>query len=113
MKSKILSVILKQLRSSPDFTLTGIKKYRDLLNSSAKIFKTDKKVDFKKFHIDSIPAAWITPGNVTEKRVILYLHGGGFVAGSITSHRDLATRIAKASKAKVLIIDYRLAPEHK
>ena len=45
-------------------------------------------------------------------RAILYLHGGGYVIGSINTHRSLAARLSRAAKARVLVIDYRLAPEH-
>jgi epsilon-lactone hydrolase len=43
---------------------------------------------------------------------VLYLHGGGYVLGSIKTHRDLMGRISRAAKARVLGLDYRLAPEH-
>jgi acetyl esterase/lipase len=43
---------------------------------------------------------------------MLYLHGGGYVIGSLTTHRGLAGRLSQAAKARVLLIDYRLAPEH-
>ena len=42
---------------------------------------------------------------------MLYLHGGGYVIGSPHSHRLLAYNIAKAMDARVLVIDYRMAPE--
>ncbi|OQY01832.1 MAG: hypothetical protein B6I26_02390 [Desulfobacteraceae bacterium 4572_130] len=113
MKSKILSIILKYLRSKPLLKESGINKYRSLLEKSAKIFKIDKHVNFKKFYINSIACQWIIPHDFTGSQTILYLHGGGFIAGSINSHKDLATRIAKESKAQLLIINYRLAPEHK
>jgi epsilon-lactone hydrolase len=44
---------------------------------------------------------------------VLYLHGGGYVMGSIATHRATIARIARAAKAKALALDYRLAPEHK
>ena len=54
-----------------------------------------------------VPAAWmITPG-VAKDRAILYLHGGGYTVGSITSHQDLTQRISKVSNTRVLILDYR------
>jgi acetyl esterase/lipase len=40
------------------------------------------------------------------------LHGGGYVIGSINTHRAMIARIARASNARALAIDYRLAPEH-
>lgn len=45
-------------------------------------------------------------------KVILYIHGGGFVAGTCEFYRDLASRIALAGAADVLSVEYRLAPEH-
>lgn len=46
------------------------------------------------------------------KRAILYLHGGGFYSGSLRTHRNIAGSLAKAASADVLLIDYRLLPEH-
>ena len=43
---------------------------------------------------------------------MLYLHGGGYVVGSLATHRGLVANIARATVGKVLAIDYRLAPEH-
>ncbi|MEC0089675.1 alpha/beta hydrolase [Paenibacillus macquariensis] len=48
----------------------------------------------------------------TAKEVILYFHGGGFIAGSCETYRDLAARISKSSGVKVLTLEYRLAPEY-
>ncbi|MGH7385416.1 MAG: alpha/beta hydrolase fold domain-containing protein, partial [Candidatus Rokuibacteriota bacterium] len=45
-------------------------------------------------------------------RVVLYLHGGGYVIGSPRSHRHLAAAIARAAATDALLLDYRLAPEH-
>jgi acetyl esterase/lipase len=59
-----------------------------------------------------VKAEWITPPNAASDRVILYLHGGGYVMGSINTHRAMVARVARASQAKALALDYRLAPEH-
>ena len=61
---------------------------------------------------DGVPADWLEPDNAVPGRVILYLHGGAYVIGSPTTHRGLAGRIAHVSQARLLLIDYRLAPEH-
>jgi acetyl esterase/lipase len=58
-----------------------------------------------------VPAEWsATPGADTG-RAILYLHGGGYVIGSILSHRHLASELGRAAGTRVLALDYRLAPE--
>jgi len=59
-----------------------------------------------------VKAEWISAPGAIPGRVVLYLHGGGYVVGSIKTHRDLMGRVARAAKARVLGLDYRLAPEH-
>jgi acetyl esterase/lipase len=59
-----------------------------------------------------VTAEWISAPGVPTGRAVLYLHGGGYVAGSIKTHRDLMARVSRAAKARVLGLDYRLAPEH-
>lgn len=56
---------------------------------------------------------WISPADAPPDKAILYLHGGGFRIGSVSSHRDLIAQIALASGCRVLAINYRLAPEHR
>jgi acetyl esterase/lipase len=96
----------------PTFDQVGIKRYRSLLEVSAKAFKPDKDIKFQPIRINQIKAEKIIPKDISSNTIILFLHGGGYIAGSINSHRDLGSRIAKYSKAMVLLIDYRLAPEH-
>lgn len=59
-----------------------------------------------------VPAEWVWIDGTEAERTILYLHGGGYVIGSINTHRGLAGHIARAAGARVLLIDYRLAPEN-
>lgn len=61
---------------------------------------------------NGVPSEWVIPAGAGNKRIILYLHGGAYNAGSIHSHRALAANIAYAAHARALTIDYRLAPEH-
>lgn len=49
---------------------------------------------------------------VSAARTILYLHGGGYVIGSNTGYREFAARLARATGARVCVLNYRLAPEH-
>ncbi|KAJ2189748.1 hypothetical protein EV181_001444 [Coemansia sp. RSA 532] len=48
----------------------------------------------------------------TGEKLILYFHGGGYIIGSSAMYRQLISRISQASCARVLGVDYRLAPEH-
>src|SRR5437016_307078 len=58
------------------------------------------------------PAEWVAAPGARSDRTVLYLHGGGYVIGSLATHRDLATRVSRASASRALLLDYRLAPEH-
>ncbi len=59
-----------------------------------------------------IEALWASRGRPDRHRVILYLHGGAFLAGSIRTHRHLAAYLAGAAGVRSVLFDYRLAPEH-
>ncbi len=63
--------------------------------------------------IGSRSARWFGGTPSGADRVILQLHGGGYQVGSSRSHRALCTALHRAHGAKVLCIDYRLAPEHR
>lgn len=54
----------------------------------------------------------ISAGPVDRRRVILYLHGGAYVAGSPSTHRAMLARLSLLAGVPVLAPDYRLAPEH-
>lgn len=59
-----------------------------------------------------VSAEWSAAAGVDEAKVVLYVHGGGYVMGSAGSHRDMTGRLSKAAGARVLSLNYRLAPEH-
>lgn len=63
--------------------------------------------------IGTIAAEWSQVSGAPQDRVLLYLHGGGYCAGSLKTHRTLTAQIAKSFKGRVLAIDYRLGPENK
>ena len=58
------------------------------------------------------PAILVVTRASRRDRHILYLHGGGFVTGSSSLYRHLTWRLATAGRARLLSVDYRLAPEH-
>lgn len=61
---------------------------------------------------NGVSGEWLLPATGDGGRVILYLHGGGYVLGSPLSHRDMVGAIADAAHARAFLADYRLAPEH-
>jgi acetyl esterase/lipase len=58
-----------------------------------------------------IPSEWINPPE-PRLRVILYLHGGGVSMGSCAAYRGFVGRLARACRARAVVPEYRIAPEH-
>jgi acetyl esterase/lipase len=68
-------------------------------------------LEFTPGQLGPIPGEWTRHAKAVPGRVILYFHGGGFIAGSPESHRALAGRLADAGEAAAFSVRYRLAPE--
>ena len=58
-----------------------------------------------------VTAEWIVADGAVTDRAVLHLHGGGYIAGGLGSHRGFATALSAATSSAVLLVDYRLAPE--
>lgn len=66
--------------------------------------------------IGGVPCRWVSPqhgdGFDAARPTIVYAHGGGLTAGSSVTSREFASRLALAVDCHVLLVDYRLLPEH-
>jgi acetyl esterase/lipase len=69
-------------------------------------------VVFKDEVIAGVTCKWATPMNATLRAVVMYMHGGGWIVGSVESHRRFVGHLANAVGCPVVSVDYRLAPEH-
>lgn len=70
------------------------------------------EVKIEKSAIAGVSCAWLTPAKAKEEDIIIYIHGGAFIYGSLHSHTAMVSHIAAQLKRKILMIDYRLAPEY-
>jgi len=75
-------------------------------------FSIDVAARYSRLNAGGVTAEWVTAEGVSDGRVVLYLHGGGYIIGSPRTHRPLMAELSQASKGRVLGLDYRLAPEH-
>lgn len=69
-------------------------------------------VDYLETNAGGVPALWAVPKGCAEDRVLLCLHGGGYVTASMYTHRKVYGHLAKAIGCRALILHYRRAPEH-
>lgn len=70
-------------------------------------------VDYSEVDAGGVPALWIVPKGADAQRVLFYAHGGGFIGGSIYTHRKLVGHLAKAVGCRALAYDYPLAHQAK
>jgi acetyl esterase/lipase len=68
-------------------------------------------LDYTEVSAGGVPAMWLSPPGAGSGAVIVALHGGGFVGGSLYTHRKLYGHLAKAAGVRVLLTTYRHAPE--
>jgi monoterpene epsilon-lactone hydrolase len=112
MASKELQAVMATFRSQPPLEGLSIAEQRATIEANSSRFQMAPDVRCVMVDAGGVPAAWVTTPESVEERAIYYLHGGGYVVGSINTHCEMASRLARAAKARVLLIEYRLAPEN-
>src|SRR5262245_17326322 len=107
MASEAFETIRRVLAATP--LPLDVRGLRDALEATARPLIPG--VRGERVDAGGVPCELQTPEGATGGRLVLYLHGGGYVAGSIASHRNLTSHLARASGCRVLSVDYRRAPE--
>lgn len=97
------------MTAKPDMDLEEI---RRLFSHWGDVTTDPTRVDYLEIEFKGIPAMWAVPHGAVHDRVLLCSHGGGYVVGSMYSHRKLFGHIAKAVGCRALIVDYHRAPEN-
>jgi monoterpene epsilon-lactone hydrolase len=96
--------------ANPDMSLEQLREMFDTLGQQQ---AEPRDVTYEETVAGSRPAIWAMPVGAAAGRVILYTHGGGYIAHSMATSRKLVGHLASAAGARALIPDYRLAPEHR
>jgi acetyl esterase/lipase len=112
MPSKEYKDILEFLASMPDTSGLSFEERRSNFEEQVSQLPVAKSVSCEPVSAGGIPAEWIVPAEAPKRKVILYLHGGGYCIGSINTHRGMVSHIARVAETRALLIDYRLAPEN-
>ncbi|NSW51523.1 MAG: alpha/beta hydrolase [Anaerolineae bacterium] len=91
-----------------------IEEQREVMDILRKvILREEDVIADKQIHIEGVPVEWVIPETEIDKgHVILYLHGGAYVVRTPTFHRLYTQHLADQAGTRVLLVDYRLAPEH-
>jgi epsilon-lactone hydrolase len=92
--------------------MEDVLQFRESYDQKPNPYDYEPTVSIKQVVIEGVNCYWFTPEDPSPHRIIIYLHGGGFAAGSIRTHGRMASHFAKELHAEILFIDYALAPEN-
>lgn len=90
----------------------SVEAFRRSIDKSSERVKIPKTVRVEPISVAGMYAEWIVPQNPLKDKVLMYIHGGGFISGSCLTHRMHVAKFARECQMKSLLFDYRLAPEH-
>ncbi len=111
MPSKELSAVIDMLAAREQPDSPTISDRREGFARFVQSVGGNTGADIVQLDAGGVPAEWVTAQGAASDAALLYLHGGGYIVGSTATHRELAARISLAAGCRVLVLDYRLAPE--
>jgi monoterpene epsilon-lactone hydrolase len=91
---------------------TSIAGFRERCEKGARFARIPPEVTVKPEVIEWMGCEWLKPEQANPEKLILYVHGGGYVSGSCNDHRGFVSKFARYTGVTSLIYEYRLAPEH-
>ena len=91
---------------------TTVEEFRVWYERFTAPFELPDDAVFEQVGAGGVSAEWISIPGVADDRVVMYLHGGGYMIGSMRTHRSPLSYLSRVSDARVLGVNYRLAPEH-
>ncbi len=94
-----------------DSSLNQVNTDRAVFNSLGNIYPPDGGVEISGEPIEGVTCYWFVPDSFDENKIVIYLHGGMFVLGSIETYKPMVSHFASAFSTKILFIEYALAPE--
>lgn len=113
IRASLISFVMKHTIRKQFDQLEDVASLREAMSKSEQMGgKLPDKVAVVPQMLGELPMEWITLEGVDQNRVILYLHGGGYIVGSPGGYRDICWRLAEKAGCRVLFVDYRLAPEN-
>ncbi len=113
-RASVISFFMRYTIKKQFDSINDVSAFRERMDDSAKLSgPIPDKVSTTPQILNGVACEWVTLDNIDQNKVLMYLHGGGYVFGGPDSHRDIAWRLAEAAGMRVLMVDYRLAPENK
>src|SRR3954447_17583040 len=108
----LMEVLRDRQRASAGQAAVSVGEARAAFAPAGPVHPVPDDVQVSEVSAGGMRAHWLAAPGADADRVLLFLHGGGFELGSLRSDGELAARLGRASRMRVLFPEYRLAPEH-
>jgi len=112
MPGREIEIVVDMLRANPPLAGASVEEMRAGMEATLASAPLPADTTFEAVDAGGVPAEWTCAAEASADCNVLYFHGGGYVLGSIATHRGLTAGISRASGARVLSVDYRLGPEN-
>ena len=109
--SQQLEAVIQMLRAGIVKPSKGIEDDRASYEERMSRFPLDDDIKCERVGAGGVPAEWVVAPEAVDDRIMVYLHGGGYLVGSMRTHRVTLSKISRVAAARVLGLDYRLSPE--
>lgn len=107
--SELYRIWAHRQASEPDMSMDAM---RAMFSHWGDVTAEPGGIDYRETDVSGMLGMWIEPKDAAADAVLLCAHGGGYVAGSIYSHRKFYGHVAKQTGCRALAVDYALCPEN-
>lgn len=112
IRGRMMRWLIKQMAGKGTNFQKPISRQRQEMEERTARIKVPKGVKISPVTVGGISGEWIIPEMTTGDRTLMYIHGGGYYNGSLSTHRAFVARLAQTLKVRACHFAYRLAPEH-
>jgi epsilon-lactone hydrolase len=103
--------MIDQTNKLMDIISNTVNADRAVFDSLGNIYPADSSVEISGEPIEGVACHWFVPDRFDKNKIVIYLHGGMFVLGSIAGYKAMISHFASAFSTRILFVEYALAPE--
>jgi acetyl esterase/lipase len=107
-----VSISAVNAQTIPDSTMQKINGFRAFFETLGKLYPIDSTITETATEIAGVKGYWFNQNQLAQKSIIIYLHGGGYMSGSINAYRAMLSHLAKSLSLPILYVEYSLSPEN-
>ena len=112
LRARMVRWITAKFVKRIDAETADVNELRASLQKIVRFTRKARRVSVEETEVNGLHAEWLRPDGAPGNKVLLYLHGGAYLVGNCSTHRQMVSYIARSAGINALLPEYRLAPEH-